>query len=216
MATIQPLELFSKSELVDYPDIQSAYMQLYEKKDFKSGQYRLLARYARQKELKLEIGLQFSENGSVVKVIDESVLMDCPDNSDVMMIDPVKGSHEWASFTLFQDFLYPKSLYHKTKTEEIEELKKMGYDKVLNNVWSCFSPVLGMPCGHCFACKSALQEGAGMMVPFVGYILGGIRLYYRKTLRLSKNKLKRILPQRLYELYKLLRYQVIVLLIVSH
>lgn len=216
IATIQPLEIFSKGDLEDYPDIQSAYMQLYEEKNFKSGQYRLLARYARQKELKLEIGLQFSENGSVVKVIDESVLMDCPDNSDVMIIDPVKGSHEWASFTLFHDFLFPKSLYHKTKIEEIEELKKLGYDKVLKNVWSCLSPVLGMPCGHCLPCRSALQEGAGMMVPFVGYILGGIRLYYRKTLRLSKNKLKRILPQRLYELYKLLRYQVIVLLIVSH
>lgn len=200
IAKIQPLALFSKGDLVDYLDIQSAYDYLHENKDFKSGQYRLLARYARQKKLKLEMGIQFSGNGSVVKVIDESVLVDCPDNSDVMMIDPVKGSHEWASFTLFQDFLFPKSLYHKTKIEEIEELKQLDYNKVLKSVWSCFSPVLGMPCGHCFACKSSMQESAGMMVPFVGYVLGGIRLYSQKALRRSKKLLKRLLPQRLIKL----------------
>jgi hypothetical protein len=179
-----------------YADIQSAWDLLHELKDFKSEQYPLLTRYARQKKLKLEMGIQFSENGSVVKVVDESFLVDCPDHDDEMMIDPVKGSQEWASFTLFQDFLFPKSLYHKTKVEEIAELKNLGYGKVLKKVWTCFHPVLGMPCGHCFACQSAMKEGAGMMVPFVGYVFGSIRLYYGKIVMHAKNLLKRILPQK--------------------
>lgn len=194
IAKLLPVETFPKTELEVYPDIQSAWDLLHELKDFKSQQYPLLTRYARQKKLKLEMGIQFSENGSVVKVIDQSYLIDCPDNDDVMMIDPEKGSQEWASFTLFQDFLFPKSLYHKTKAEEIEELKNQGYDKVLKKVWTCFNPVLGMPCGHCFACESARKEGAGMMVPLTGYILGGLRLYYGKFLRNTKKILKRLLP----------------------
>ena len=120
-AKILPVTIFPTGELEEYADIQSAWELLHETKYFNSTQYSLLARYARQKKLKLEMGIQFSENGSVAEVVNESYLVDCPDHDDVMMIDPVKGTQEWASFTLFQDFLFPKSLYHKTKKEEIEE-----------------------------------------------------------------------------------------------
>ena len=148
------------------------------------------------------MGIQFSNNGSVVKAVDESYLIDCPNDDDVMMIDPEKGSHEWASFTMFQDFRFPKSLYHKIKSEEIVELKNLGYGKVLKKTWTCFHPVLGMPCGHCFACKSAMKEGAGEMIPFVGYIVGGLRNIFSKILKLSKKILKRILPQKVYNLLR--------------
>lgn len=202
IAEIRPVEIFPMSELQEYADIQSVWDFLHEKKKFNSSQYHNLARYARQKKLKLEMGIQFSEGGSVVEVVDESYLTDCPDQDDVMMIDPEKGSHEWASYTLFKDFLFPKSLYHKTKREEIEELKRLGYDEVLKKVWTCFHPVFGMPCGHCFACQSAMNEGAREMVSIVGYLLGGIRLYYGKILRHSKKLLKRILPQRVYSVLR--------------
>lgn len=193
VATIRPVETFQKSDLEDYEDIKSAWGYLHEEKNFKSGQYRLLARYARQKQIKLELGIQFSEYGSVVRVVDESFLMDCPDDGDVLMIDPKKGSQEWASFAIFQDFLYPKSLYHKTKLEEIEELKRLGYNKVLKKVWTCFTPVLGLPCGHCFACRSARNEGGGIMFSPVGYVLGGLRLYTTKIWKHAKRLLRRLL-----------------------
>ena len=202
IAEIRPVETFAKYDLEEYPDIQSAWEVLREKKDFKSQQYPLFTRYARQKELKLEMGIQFSKSGTVAKVVDESYLIDCPDDDDVMMIDPEKGSHEWASFTLFKDFRFPKSLYHKTKREEIEELKRLGYDKVLKKVWTCFRPVLGMPCGHCFACQSAIYEGAGELIPKVGYMLGSIRQDYKKFLAHSKNLLRRVLPQRVYNVLR--------------
>ena len=197
-AKILPLIKCTKSELEEYSDILSAWELLHKAKRFNSTQYPLLAGYARQNKLKLEMGIQFSENGSVAKVVDQSYLIDCPDNDDVMMIDPEKGSHEWASYTLFQDFRFPKSLYHKTKKEEIDELKRLGYDNVLKMVWTCFRPVLGMPCGHCFPCKSAIKEGAGMMVPFAGYVLGGIRQYCNRSLKYSVKILRRVLPQKVY------------------
>ena len=198
-AEIRPVKIFPMGELEEYADILSAWVLLHEKKGFNSTQYPLLARYARQEKMKVEMGIQFSENGTVTDVVDVSYLVDCPDCDDVMMIDPVKGAQEWASFTIFQDFLFPKSLYHKTKKEEIEELKRLGYDKVLKKVWTCFHPVFGLPCGHCFACESAMKEGAGMMVPFAGYILGSIRLYCGKIVRRAKKLLRRVLPQKVYE-----------------
>ena len=182
-AKILPLIKCTKSELEGYSDILSAWELLHKAKKFNSTQYPLLARYARQKQIKLEMEIQFSENGSVAEIVDESYLVDCPDSDDVLMIDAAKGSQEWASYTMFKDFLFPKSLYHKTKREEVEELKALGYDKVLKKVWTCFNPVLGMPCGHCFPCKSAMKEGAGTMIPFAGYVLGGLRLYYNKLLK---------------------------------
>lgn len=180
IAKLLPVETFPMNDLDEYADIQSAWEMLHEKKHFNSTQYPLLARYARQKQLRLEMGIQFSENGSVAEIVDESCLVDCPDQDDVMMMDPEKGPQEWASHTLFKDFLFPKSLYHKTKKEEVEDLRNLGYDKVLKKVWTCFDPVLGMPCGHCYACKSAMKEGASMMVPFAGYALGALRQYYRR------------------------------------
>ena len=202
IAELRPVETFSKHDLEEYPDIQSAWEILHERKDFKSQQYPLFTRYARQKGLKLEMGIQFSKGGTVAKVVDEAFLMDSPDDDEVMMIDPEKGSHEWASYTLFKDFRFPKSLYHKTKREEIEELKRLGYGKVLKRVWTCFRPVLGMPCGHCFACQSAIYEGAGELIPKVGYMLGSIRQYYNKILTRLKKLLKRILSQRVYKVLR--------------
>ena len=58
----------------------------------------------------------------------------------MIMIDPVKGSQEWASYTMFKDFLFPKSLYHKTKREEVEELKALGYGQGAKKGVDLFHP----------------------------------------------------------------------------
>lgn len=189
-AKILPVIISEGEQISFFTDIQFVWDSLQELKHFKSGQYQALACYARDKNLKLEMGLQFSENGSVVKILDESVLIDDPDFDDVMMIDPEKGIEEWASYTLFKDFLFPKSLFHKTKSEEIEELKAQGYDEVLKHIWSCYHPIFGMPCGHCFPCRSAKKEGAGQTIPFWGNFFGAI-IYYVKTI------LKVVLPSRI-------------------
>ena len=176
-ARIMPPVIVTPDELEPYPDIQFVWDRLQKKKNFQSRQYPILTCYARKKNIKLEMGLQFSENGTVVKVLDESVLVDHPEYDDVMMVDPEKGESEWASYIMFRDFLFPKSLFHKTKREEIDELKQQGYGKVLKHVWTCYKPILGLPCGHCFPCRSAKKEGAREMVSFVGNLLGAARLH---------------------------------------
>lgn len=192
IATILPPIIVNEKDIPKYPDIKFAWAMLQDKKNFKSGQYQMLARYARQSKLKMELGIQFSKNGSLVKILDESELISHPQYNDVMLIDPVKGQENYASYILFRDFLFPKSLFHKMKNEEVEVLKKEGYDLVLKNVWSCFSPIWGLPCGHCFACRCAKKEGVGDMIPVIGNMLGWARMAGGKSLR-------KILPSKAYE-----------------
>ena len=194
-ATFLPLIVVNEKDIPRFPDIQFAWDKLQETRQFKSGQYQMLARYARHNKLQLEIGIQFSKNGSVVKVLDESCLINHPLYDDVMLVDPIKGKENYAGYTLFRDFLFPKSLFHKLKNEEVEELKTEGYSLVLKNVWSCFSPNFGLPCGHCFACRCAKAEGVGYMIPVTGNMLGYLRKRGGRTLR-------KILPPRVFELVK--------------
>ena len=179
-ATILPIIIVPRRESELAPDIIQAFEILRERTGFRSGQYRRFAHYARRKNLKFEMGITFSKNGTVARVLSPSVLVDCPDRDDVMMVDPEKGRQEWASFTLFENILFPKSLFQKDKSDEIAELKRWGYGKVLRHVWTCCDPIFGLPCGHCFPCKSASQEGAREMTSFWGHLFGSIRIPFRK------------------------------------
>lgn len=134
----------------------------------KSWQYYLLAKYANQYHLEMEMGLQFSPNGTVANVIDESLLVHHPDsNYDVLVIDKNRADQD--TLTVFGRFCFPKSLFHKSKKEEIDTLRRDGYEEVLKHVWFCFFPNWGFPCGHCPPCHSYEKEG--VRLPFIGKLL---------------------------------------------
>lgn len=134
----------------------------------RSWQYYVLAKYAKVHHLEMEMGLQFSPNGSVANVVDESLLISHPDsNYDVQIIDKTRAGQD--ILAVFGNFCFPKSLYHKTKREEIEILRREGYGDVVNYVWFCFHPILGYPCGHCGPCNSYEKEGVKLSI--IGKIL---------------------------------------------
>lgn len=146
-----------------------------------SWQYYILAKYANLHKLEIEMGIQFSPNGSVARCIDESLLIPHPNsNYDVMIID--KNRAEQDAINVFGSFCFPKSLYHKTKKEEVEILRADGYGEVVNHVWFCFKPIFGFPCGHCAPCISSEIEG--IKIPRIGKIL------YSITNKSKKNKEK--------------------------
>ena len=133
-----------------------------------SWQYYILAKFVNQRRLEMEMGLQFSPNGSVAKCIDESLLVPHPNpNYDVLILDKTRAEQD--AINVYGSFCFPKSLYHKTKKEEIDILRKDGYGKVVNHVWFCFKPILGFPCGHCAPCVSSEIEG--IKIPRIGKML---------------------------------------------
>ena len=172
---------FNTQSAIDfYPDIREAGVILENMKGYVNKQDLMFSCYARHENLKLETGVRFSTHGSIGRMIDTSLLVSHPRYDDILMIDPEKGKEEWASYTIFKDFYFPKSLYHKKKSEEASELLNDGYGEVLKNVWSCYNPILGMPCGHCNPCRCAKMEGTGHMIPFMGNLLGAIRYWVGK------------------------------------
>lgn len=142
-----------------------------------SWQYYVLAKYVNLYHIEMEMGFQFSPNGSVAKVINEKYLIPYPDpNYDVLMIDKSKASED--TLTVFGGFCFPKSLYRKNKREEIDILNKEGYEKVVRYVWFCFHPTWGYPCGHCFPCCSFEKEG--VKLPRIGKIVYAIKKMFKK------------------------------------
>lgn len=197
-ATILPPIVFcfnAQNRIEDYPDIKEAQLFLETNKNYRSRQYSMFARYARHEKLKLEMGVCFSTLGAIGRVIDTSSLVSHPLYSDLLMIDPEKGQEEWASYTLFKDFLFPRSLFHKEKKDEASELSNDGYAEVAKKVWTCYNPIFGMPCGHCGPCRSAKLEGTGYMIPFMGNFLGAVR---KGATKYPRKAIRKILPNRLY------------------
>lgn len=143
----------------------------------KSWQYYLLAKYANQYHLEMEMGIQFSPIGSIASFIDETLLIPHPDqNYDVQIIDKTRADRD--TLKVFGNFCFPKSLYHKNKRQEIDILRQKGYEKVVKHVWFCFDPMWGYPCGHCAPCLSFEKEG--VKLPRIGKVLYKISGFYRK------------------------------------
>ena len=154
-----------------------------------SWQYYVLAKFANQHHIEVEMGIQFSPNGTVARHVDETLLVpDSDPNYDVMVIDKDRAAQD--TLTVFGGFCFPKSLFHKTKKEEIETLRRDGYENVLKHVWFCFNPTWGFPCGHCPPCHSYEKEG--VRLPLIGKLLYIIhRLYPKiKEICVSKHQLK--------------------------
>lgn len=151
-----------------------------------SYQYYILAKYVNLHHLEMEMGFQFSPNGTIVKVIDEKLLIHHPDmDYDVQVIDKTRADQD--TLKVFGNYSFPMSLYHKNKKEEIETLYRDGYKKVVDHVWFCFHPMLGYPCGNCFACKSFELEG--VKLPRIGQLLFDLRQQFRKEINTRTLKL---------------------------
>lgn len=143
----------------------------------KSWQYYLLAKYANQYHLEMEMGIQFSPIGSIAMFIDEALLISHPDsNYNVKIIDKTRASKD--TLTVFGNFCFPESLYHKNKSEEINILRQEGYGEIVKHVWFCFDPLWGYPCGHCSPCISFEKEG--VRLPYMGKMLFRIRGFFKK------------------------------------
>lgn len=158
-------------------DIFDSWMMLFPGHGTKSMQYYTLAKYAVHNNLHLEMGLQFSPNGTIVKAIDESLLIPHLDKDyDVLMIDQSRADQD--IINIFGNFYFPKSLYHKEKKDEIKELYALGYKTVVKHTWSCLKPIWGFPCGHCLPCRSSEMEG--VKIPRIGKILYQIHHLFDK------------------------------------
>ena len=139
------------------------------------SQYDWLARCAKEYEILLEIGLQFSHYGNIVRCIEEnSKFLHVDDDSyHALMIDPDHSLLDVQN--VFGRFVFPLSIYHKSKQDEVLMMRKLtGDDSITLKTWFCHHPILGLPCGHCHPCLDVIHEGMSWRIPRLGYFLGQI------------------------------------------
>lgn len=185
-AIIYPVKIIQDCEIKDDAEITKAWTILNQKYALGS-QYDYLARFAKQYKLKLEVGLESSERSKATNTIkaETSLLLSESEDYKVYSIDTRNSSEN--GIIIFENILLPATIWHMSKLEEIEEYKRLGFEKTIRKTWFCHRPVLGMPCGHCNPCKDCLNEGLAFRVPKLGYVLGEIRRVYRGLVRrLSK------------------------------
>ncbi len=138
-------------------------------------QYDWLARFAKQQEIILEIGLEKNPRGKAFAVIDgECTLKEYDINGIIDYRIDTELSNTEAKL-LFEHLLMPKNIWNMTKIEEVEEIKKLGFEEVVEETWFCHNPIFGLPCGNCNPCKDALNEEMAYRIPKMGLFMGTIR-----------------------------------------
>lgn len=172
---IRPLIIVKKTEIPLDSKITEAYNYLKNKYNL-GGQYDWLARFAKSKNISIELGLEYSPRSKAYNTItsEGGIIEVSPSNGyTVYSIDESKSSENL--MTVFGRFVLSPRLFNITKEKEVEILRGLGYDEVIAMTWFCHRPIFGYPCGQCNPCKDALNEGMGWRVPLWGRLLGTLR-----------------------------------------
>ncbi len=140
------------------PEIQKAYRYMFKTAGF-GKQYGFIARFAKQEKLTgLFVSLVYNPFGRGNMAVRNSGGLETVNDEGMVYyrLDPEKT--EKNLYTIFKDVLIPPS-FMCTKDQEIEEMKKLGFEDSIKKTWFCFWPVNGEPCGTCPPCKDLIKEG---------------------------------------------------------
>lgn len=173
------------------PDEETTEAWLHLRQKYSLGtQYEYLARFARQYNLLLEIGLESSPRSkATTTLLNETEMTRChydvstddgtvPAEAWYLKVDPHRSSPE--SFRVFENLVVPARLFTMTKTDEVEEYKRMGLFNVAKSTWFCHTPILGLTCGRCGPCMDALNEGLEWRVSRTGTLLSLLSIKMHK------------------------------------
>lgn len=156
-----PLIVVDANQIDPNEAISNAWERLHNKTHLGS-QYDHIARFAAQNDLILELGIEkdphestiqrcMELNGGVIYNKDEGYAIACCESEDMRLV--------------FSNMRFPLPLFGMTKQDEIEQYKKWHADEILNNIWFCYRPVNGKPCGLCDPCKTYIEVGLDYMIP---------------------------------------------------
>lgn len=168
-AVIRDLIIINKSEILPDEEIGSSWKRLHDKYGVGS-QYDWLARYAKQKNIILEIGIEKGDGRAQTAILTESGMTSfCeePIKLTNYHIDSTMGHND--VWTVFNRFTFP--LWETSKSMEIEMLKNLHCDDIIDMTWFCHSPLRGKPCGHCNPCKDAFHYNLGWRITKSNYYL---------------------------------------------
>ena len=156
------------------------------------SQYDFIARFAKQRNISLEVGLECSPRGKAYKTIMSESKELLEDNAvDELYIDKETASIDLIN--VFENLRIGNMVWTMSKLEEVEYMKSIGLENIILKTHFCHSPILGLTCGQCNPCKDALNEGMAFRVSKFGMILGWLRKYIYNFPKKAINKIIRTL-----------------------
>lgn len=163
-------------------DITDAFNRLHNKYTI-GHQYDLIARYAKQKNIRFEMSLEKSVRSKAMNcILSETNLASFSDGKyKVLRVEQQNSTTD--GWIIYSHIDLPVSLWEMTKEEEINRLKELGHQNTIKYTWFCHFPVWGMPCGHCNLCRDCLNEGLAFRVPKLGRLLYYIYKPYKTIMR---------------------------------
>ena len=188
-AVIKDVKFISVDEVSIRPEIKEARENLYKINEFGS-QYIILASFASQNNLQLEVGLESSDRSKATEILKRFGFLQLTSYTPVHVfnidnwathykIDSDKANNDVVN--IFQNLRFPAHLFNIEKIDEAELLNKWNCTDILKTTWFCHNPILGIPCGHCSPCKDAINEDMAWRVPKIGRVLGGLRYNFYKA-----------------------------------
>ncbi len=173
-ALIHPVEVIKSSDIAQDKEIIAAWEELHHRYDL-GTQYNFLARFARQRDLHLVVGVLFGERSKVESALRKPVELTEEEGYDGMFLRVQSQDKSLPAYIIFERLYFPTFMKNLEKPTEWEYLKSHGAEKIARMTWFCHRPVLGRTCGHCNPCKDALNEGMSFRVSKLGYCLGALR-----------------------------------------
>ena len=160
-AEIRPLIMIDTKDIPENKKITKAYQALKSKNSI-GIQYEWIARFAWDQEIdgffysSVKSHSAFSRAQGCIE--DNGELMDgeTPDGILVRRVNPEKSNENL--MLVFGKLRFPKSST-LLKAEEVEEMKKLGFEKSIKKTWFCHQPILGHPCGICHPCQEVFDNG---------------------------------------------------------
>lgn len=166
-ADILPIMLIKTDDIAPDSTITTAWKRL--NKKYKVGsQYDFLARYAKQNNILLEVGIEKGDGRAQTAIHHESRMIQFEDAFG-KNFHIEEGSSSKDTYALFRYFTFP--LWEKDKHTEVRMMEDLGAACIVGKTWFCHTPLLGGPCGHCNPCKDARHYGFGWRLSTVRYVL---------------------------------------------
>lgn len=146
-AVIKDLIVIDRRDLTKYDDITNAYWGQH--KIHKCGyQYMLTAMLCRQLNIKCEICTENEPGNHVRKAITSLNVTTTETDSDYVF----RFNDDNNLDILFRDILFPKTVWHINKREEINCINSK-LPELLKCIHFCHNSIDGKPCGECHPCR---------------------------------------------------------------
>lgn len=64
---------------------------------------------------------------------------------------------------IFKDIVLP--IFETTEEEMLANIREIGYEDVMKNIWFCHTPIHGKPCGMCSPCHTKMESNMSFLLP---------------------------------------------------